>query len=649
MKFKGFVLLLLCSTVSCKTQLQSLVNNIPSSLPSPVEASQSPVQSAIPQTSLPPVINTPKETPLSSIIPSSSPSASLLPSTSPTLLPSISVSPSPSATVKPEPTPAPSVTVSPPPESSSATIDSSYVAETPFVNLTTLGNDSVVFNSSTFGLKDIFVFYGDSSNLRKITLPFAKVEQAFASWTGNNILFVGDGAVYTVNTDGSKLQHIRNGSLYNPAYSTDVKNILYSSIQGGLSDIYGSAFHGSNYIRITTTGTARDASFSPDNSKIVFVEDNINLKISDNIGNNKVKIYTGKELSFPVWSPDGKKIAFIQKDDDTTYNLYTINIDGTVPLNLTKNELKSGVKIFRTLKWSKDSGKIFYTSNISGEGVYAINVDASAFTKIPVNFATAPACCDSFTGKMMYVSNKEGTEHTYMKTLDTNQEVEISETPARQGKIFYNRNYYLFAGNDGIYWAPDNSSIMTKIPNTTGDATYPEWTPDGRVILNFLGGSTVYLTTLDGLSVIGIPLGNAKNGHFEMSPDGSKVVYTSIKPAEVLQNVFTMNGDTSNKTQITNTGNNSYPVWSPDGTKIAFDSDRTGRKEIFIMNADGTGQTAITNFGAYEPKWSPDGKKIGFTTEKDGKKAIYTINTDRTGLQKLMGDNINNYYLVHWK
>src|SRR3989442_7570494 len=64
--------------------------------------------------------------------------------------------------------------------------------------------------------------------------------------------------------------------------------------------------------------------------------------------------------------------------------------------------------------------------------------------------------------------------------------------------------------------------------------------------------------------------------------------------------------------------------------KIAFGSDRDGNPEIYVMNADGSGVTRLTNNPAtdFQLAWSPDGTKIAFRTDRDGNWEIYVMNAD---------------------
>ena len=84
-------------------------------------------------------------------------------------------------------------------------------------------------------------------------------------------------------------------------------------------------------------------------------------------------------------------------------------------------------------------------------------------------------------------------------------------------------------------------------------------------------------------------------------------------------------------------GGDSDPVWSPDGSKIAFFTDRDGNTEIYVMNADGTQPTRLTHHQSRDrtPAWSPDGKQIAFSTLRDGNWEIYLMNADGSDKRNL--------------
>ncbi|MBM4422743.1 MAG: hypothetical protein FJ030_05040 [Chloroflexi bacterium] len=87
-------------------------------------------------------------------------------------------------------------------------------------------------------------------------------------------------------------------------------------------------------------------------------------------------------------------------------------------------------------------------------------------------------------------------------------------------------------------------------------------------------------------------------------------------------------------------------AWSPDGARIAFVSHRDGNDEIYVMNADGAGQTRLTDDEATDtdPVWSPDGAHIAFISNRNGDENIYVIsieNGNSVGLLRLTNSTGN--------
>jgi Tol biopolymer transport system component len=92
-------------------------------------------------------------------------------------------------------------------------------------------------------------------------------------------------------------------------------------------------------------------------------------------------------------------------------------------------------------------------------------------------------------------------------------------------------------------------------------------------------------------------------------------------------------------------GSDSDPQWSPDGTRIAFVSDRDGQSDIWVMGQDGSNARNLTRGGGDDvnPRWSPDGKRIAFATFRDGDGEVYVMTADgaeQTNLTKSDSDDL---------
>jgi len=187
----------------------------------------------------------------------------------------------------------------------------------------------------------------------------------------------------------------------------------------------------------------------------------------------------------------------------------------------------------------------------------------------------------------------------------------------------------------------DTTRILTNSPFP---ATPPQTSPYKIVFAsNRDGNAQIYLMNADGSNQTRLT-NNSTNDESPMwSPDNTRILFQSDRdnPYSGAAEIYVMNSDGTAQTRLTNnTQDDSCPVWSPDGSKVVFQSARNDLYyQVYVMNADGTNQVNIssgtTNEG--QPSWSPDGTKIAFTSERDhpGTPSIYVMNADGSNQTRL--------------
>ena len=158
------------------------------------------------------------------------------------------------------------------------------------------------------------------------------------------------------------------------------------------------------------------------------------------------------------------------------------------------------------------------------------------------------------------------------------------------------------------------------------------------------GNSEIYRIGSDGTGLTRLTDNPAIDSDPAWSPDGARILFASNRgsPATDGSDIYVMNADGSNVSRLTNDGQSRAPAWSPDGNTIAFSSVRDGQFGIYVMRlGDPANATNIAHSAGYQtdPAWSPDGTRIAFTSDwraYDFVFDLYVAKIDGSGITPLL-------------
>ena len=213
----------------------------------------------------------------------------------------------------------------------------------------------------------------------------------------------------------------------------------------------------------------------------------------------------------------------------------------------------------------------------------------------------------------------------------------------------------------GWFFPGDNRLFFAS--TTAHDSACPPRPDPSRGYVWPLDRYDIYTVDRDGRNLKRLTRYDVYTAEGVLSPDGRKIVFTSLKDGDL--EIYTMNADGSDVRRLTNTpGYDGGAWWSPDGKEIVYRANhpadaaelkayqdllaqrlvRPSRVELFIMNADGSGQRQITRLGGanFGPSWTPDGKRIIFSSNyknpRSGNFDLYIIDRDGSNLEQVTFD-----------
>jgi Tol biopolymer transport system component/DNA-binding winged helix-turn-helix (wHTH) protein len=350
----------------------------------------------------------------------------------------------------------------------------------------------------------------------------------------------------------------------------------------------------------------------------------------------------------PVWSPDGRRIAFSSNRDGKN-EIYVMDADGSNVRRLTNN-LADDVNPI----WSPDGHRLIFDSERDGNReIYVMDADGGNQIRLTRNNAADTTATSSPDGSLIafasnrdtgppynpynldiYVMNADGSN---VRRIVDDPEFDVGPQWSPDG-----RKILFTTGRNGNFDVYEMNADGTGQRNLTADNDKadgaPVWSLDGQNIAfsrKFEATDQIFVMDSQGENLKRVTHNTANNGSPAWSPDGSKLIFHTDQDGNYEIYTISVDGELAQLTD--DAADDLSPDWSPDGNRIAFSSNRNGKQHIYVMNADGSSLAQVTNSQAEdtEPAWAPDGRRIAFTSLRDGNKDIYVIDAGGSNLKRL--------------
>ncbi len=366
----------------------------------------------------------------------------------------------------------------------------------------------------------------------------------------------------------------------------------------------------------------------------------------------RLTVHTARD-AYPRFSPDGKWIAF-SSDRFGNLDVFIVPAEGGQPTRLTYHSAGDQV-----LGWTPDGSRVLFSSNRSerfGAMLYTVDLAAG----LPVSAGPDIGVYASYSPDGSKLAFNRKSQVYWRKGYRGSNQSDVTVLNVASGTFtdltdFNGMDSWPMWGRDGfIYFVSDKDGNVTnlyRVPEkggapervttfTTGDVRWPAISSDGKTVA-FEHDFGLWLYDVAGKTAKKVPLRinaelqenltesrtfRSEADDYALAPNGRRIAFSSHGE------LFTAPVEEGDLRQITaGAARDVNPVYSPDGTRLAWVSDSSGREEVWVASADGGPAERISDVDALKQgvAWAPDGKSLAYTAS-DSKLRLYAFDTRRT-------------------
>jgi len=421
------------------------------------------------------------------------------------------------------------------------------------------------------------------------------------------------------------------------SYSPDGKRIAYWSpaTKGQQLWVANANLSAPVKLPVTNVGVGASAVWSPDGSRLAAVSSHFGLAdvvVVPAAGGEARRVTTGPGVEVPlVWYPDGDRLAYLASAAGGTISSFVVSVRTGVSTSLVPGEKRPFIGMP-----SPDGSQLAYFV-VDGPKSTIWVADSAGGNPRQLTTEGFEAFSQGSTwspdGKeILYESRRTGTTDLWIVpiaggvarqlTRDVRNDRDAAWSPDGRWVAFRSDR-----GRQTDVWVvPASGGEERRVTDSADEEQAPlEWRPGTNELTFGTVTQTAGIWAMDLASGAERKLtpDSIRTRSFNVSPDGNQVSYVVERGGGVQDLVAVPLAGGQARTLVSGGGTVQFqgagPLWSPDGSKIVFPSDRGGTQDIWVVDAAGGAPRQLTNWPGFEygPVWSGDGTAVYFTADRD--------------------------------